>query len=222
MQAVDPAPAAPTLLRAGELWRYLSSWRRLGKADAVVVCCSYDLRVCDHACALLARGLAETLLLSGAHGNWTRHLWSAPEAEVFAARARANGIDAARIRVEPRAANLGENVRFARALLPDAQAVIFVTKPNTLLRLRLTAAAQWPGVDALLSCPEIAFPDEVSNRIGLWGVIHEMVGDIDRILRYPALGYQAGHELPPRILDHWRALVADGFTAHLLDEPAAP
>ena len=83
----------------------------------------------------------------------------------------------------------------------------------------MTLARQWPGIDALLSCPELAFPDEISPLVGLTGLIHEMVGDIDRIRRYPALGFQAAHELPAPIVEHWRALIAAGFTAHLLDEP---
>ena len=45
---------------------------------------------------------------------------------------------------------------------------------------------------------------------------HEMVGDIDRIVRYPARGFQIAHELPPRILESFRHLVEEGFDRHLL------
>ncbi len=203
-----------TLRRAAEIWDYFASFRSTGRSDAIVVCCSYDLRVCDHACDLLQAGIAETLVFSGKRGAWTRHLWNKTEAETFFERAMTNGVSADRVLLETEATNFGENIAFARALIPEARAVTFVTKPNALLRAQLTAAVQWPEVRAYLSCPRLRFPDEVSATIGLWGVIHELVGDVERILQYPALGFQAGHDFPPRILDDWRYLRDAGFTGH--------
>lgn len=43
-----------------------------------------------------------------------------------------------------------------------------------------------------------------------------MVGDIERIQRYPALGYQVPHQLPQKVLDAWEYLIQQGFTQHLL------
>ncbi len=205
-----------TLARAGEIWDYLSAIRSRAAADAIVLCCSYDLRVCDHACDLLRDGIADTLVISGKHGNWTRQLWDRPEAEVFARRAIENGIDERQILLETRATNFGENIGFSRKLIPQARKVCFVSKPNSLLRVRLTADIQWPEVDAVMSCPDIAFPDEVSNVVGVWGLINEMVGDVDRIRQYPARGFQAAHELPENILHNWQYLIDQGFTYHLL------
>ncbi len=212
-----------TLRRAAEIWNYFASFRGVAVSDAIVVCCSYDLRVCDHACDLVAAGVADTLLLSGRHGSWTRHLWSDPEAEVFRERALANGVPENRILLETEATNFGENIAYAKLLLPAARIVTFVTKPNSLLRAKLTAAAQWPEVVAHVSCPDLEFPDEVSEVIGIWGVINEMVGDVERIMRYPDAGYQAEHELPPAIVDDWRFLREAGFTHHSMSDrsPAA-
>src|SRR6516162_4127755 len=100
------------LEHAGRLWTYLSRARARGPCDAIVVCCSYDLRVCDYACGLLEQDLAPRLILTGKRGNWTRHLWSEPEAHVFRARALANGVDASRISLEVEATNFGENIGF--------------------------------------------------------------------------------------------------------------
>ncbi len=211
-----------TLRRAAEIWKYFASFRSVAASDAIVVCCSYDLRVCDHACDLVDSGIADTLLLSGRHGSWTRHLWTEPEAEVFRARALANGVPDERIILETRATNFGENVAHARDLIPEARRVTFVTKPNSLLRAKLTAAVQWPEVTAYVSCPELAFPAEVSEVIGLWGVINEMVGDVERIMRYPDLGYQAGHELPAAIVEDWQYLRDAGFDHHCLADAPQP
>jgi len=75
---------------------------------------------------------------------------------------------------------------------------------------------QWPEVNALVSCPKIEFPDEISNIIGVWGVINEMVGDIERIQRYPDLGFQAKHSIPDYIIENWNYLMEQGFTNHLM------
>lgn len=190
-------------------------------AEAVVVCCSYDLRVCDHACELLRRGLAPRLVLSGNTGNWTRHLWSEPEAQIFRQRALANGLDPDRITLEKSATNFGENIAFTRRLLPELRRVIFLTKPNSVLRVRLTIPVQWPGLTSFVDAPPLSFPDDVSNVVGMLGVIEEMAGDLDRILQYPARGFQIAHPVPDEIMESWRWLVEAGFTHHLLPRPGS-
>ena len=207
-----------TLRKAGEIWNYMASFGVTAKSDAIVVCCSYDLRVCDHACDLLKAGIADTLVISGKHGNWTKHLWQKREAEVFLERALENGVRKSQILLETEATNFGENIANACALLPRAKTVTFVSKPNSLLRLKLTADIQWPSVQAFVSSPQIAFPTEVSNVIGIWGLINEMVGDIERIQKYPDLGFQSRHELPENILLNWEYLVDQGFTYHMMSD----
>jgi uncharacterized SAM-binding protein YcdF (DUF218 family) len=204
------------LEHARALWNYLSATRHREPADAVVVCCSYDLRVCDYACDLIKQGVAPRLVLSGKTGNWTRFLWTEPEAHVFRERALANGIAAERIVLEDRSTNFGENIAFVRTLLPQLRRVIFITKPNAILRVALTVPVQWPGIAAYVDAPAWKFPEDVSNIIGVFGVMHEMVGDVDRIQQYPARGFQVPHTVPLPILESWRALIEAGFGRHLL------
>ncbi len=207
-----------TLIKAGEIWDYMSAIKSRSPSDAIVICCSYDLRVCDHACDLLKDGIADTLIISGKFGNWTKHLWEKPEAEVFYERAIENGIDDKQVLMETEATNFGENIAYARALIPQAKTVTFVSKPNSLLRVKLTAEIQWPEINSIVSCPDIRFPAEVSNVIGIWGLINEMVGDIDRIQKYPERGFQAPHRLPEKIIHNWKYLIDQGFTYHLLPD----
>ena len=210
-----------TLDHARLLWTYLSSARSRGNSDVVVVCCSYDLRVCDYACRLIQEGLAPLLVVSGKRGNWTRHLWQDSEAHVFRDRALANGLGAGQILVEDQATNFGENIGYVRRLIPQIRRATFITKPNSVLRVALTIPVQWPRVTAFVDCPNFAFPEDVSNVIGVFGVIHEMVGDIDRILEYPSQGFQVRHTLPPDVRQAWRELIEQGFTLHRLTSPQA-
>src|SRR5215469_15872056 len=201
---------------AQRLWTYLASFRSRGPCDAIVVCCSYDLRVCDYACDLLKRGLAPRLVLSGKHGAWTRLLWNEPEAHVFRDRALLRGIDPSMICTEDQSTNFGENIAFVRRMLPAVRTATFVTKPNSILRVALTVPVQWPDITAFVDAPELSFPQEVSNVIGVFGLINEMVGDVDRIVQYPGRGFQVGHDLPEPVLESWKALISAGFTYHLL------
>ena len=205
-----------TIDKSTELWRYMSSFNSQEKCDAIVVCCSYDLRVCDHACNLIKAGFSETLVLSGDTGNWTKHIWTMPEAIIFRDRALSNGINEKSIIIEQKATNFGENITLSKDLLPNAKVVTFVSKPNSLLRVKLTAEAQWPEITSYVSCPSIEFPQEISNVVGIIGVINEMVGDIERVQEYPILGFQAPHELPKNILNAWGYLIEQGFTEHLM------
>jgi uncharacterized SAM-binding protein YcdF (DUF218 family) len=213
---------AQTITVAQKLWDYLAAGRGHAISDAVVVCCSYDLRVCDYACNLIQQGVAPLLIMSGNTGNWTRHLWSIPEAHVFRERALANGVASDVILIEEQATNFGENIACVRRLAPRLQCVTFVTKPNSVLRLRLTVPVQWPGVTAFVDAPPLRFPEDVSSVVGVLGAIDEMVGDVDRILKYPALGYQTPHELPAEVLSAWRQLKEAGFRNHLLSNLPLP
>ncbi|WP_137008467.1 YdcF family protein [Aquitalea aquatilis] len=209
-------PTTPTLQRASLLWDFLSAGRSHQPCDVLVVCGSYDLRVVDHAVGLLQRGVAPRMLISGNTGNWTRDLWSKPEAEVFAERALQLGISQQQLLLEPRAGNFAENLAFSRALCPDARSVTFVTKPNSIRRVMQTQPVQWPGISCSVDAPDFAFPWGVSNMVGVFGLIEEMVGDIHRLLRYPRLGFQQALQIPPVVLQAWQQLIAQGYNRHLL------
>jgi uncharacterized SAM-binding protein YcdF (DUF218 family) len=90
--------------------------------------------------------------------------------------ATGRGIRATTIRVEDQATNFGENIAFVRRLTPELRRAVFVTKPNSVLRVALTIPVQWPQITAHVDAPSFEFPAQVSQVIGVFGVIHEMVG----------------------------------------------
>lgn len=49
-----------TLQHASVLWKFLGAGRQHSACELIVVCGSYDLRVCDYACQLLKDGVAPT------------------------------------------------------------------------------------------------------------------------------------------------------------------
>lgn len=101
----------------------------------------------------------------------------------------------------------------------DLRRATFVTKPNSIRRVALTLPVRWPGLEGHVDAPDYAFPDGISNLVGVLGVIDEMVGDLDRIMRYPALGFQVACPIPAQVMDAWERLVARGFDRHLVNPP---
>ncbi|MDL5599474.1 YdcF family protein [Bacillus subtilis] len=206
----------PTLRHATVLWNFLGAGRQHSDCELIVVCGSYDLRVCDYACQLLKKGVAPHLLFTGNTGNWTKHLWERTEADIFAQRAMIQGVSPDQFTLESRATNFAENIAFARELFPDVRRATFLTKPNSIRRVALTLPVQWPGLVAWVDAPAFGFPGEVSNLIGVLGLIDEMVGDIHRIMVYPSLGFQAEQVIPEEVEAAWRYLIEQGFDHHLI------
>ncbi|KAB8031983.1 YdcF family protein [Fluviispira multicolorata] len=206
------------LQKAKILWDFLCAGRSRTKCDLLVACGSYDLRVCDYACALLKEGYADKLIVSGNTGNWTKHLWSETEAEVFYKRALNQGISAKNIFREERATNLAENIIFSSQHFPEAKSILFITKPNTVRRLGLSIPINNPNIIYYVDAPDFEFPWGVSNSVGVLGLIDEMVGDLHRIIEYPKIGYQKECALPYEVLDAWKFLISEKFDRHLLVE----
>ena len=215
MSQADNRPT-PTLQLAGMLWDFLSAGRSHRPCDVLVVCGSYDIRVVEHAAGLLQQGIASLMLISGNTGNWTRDLWNRPEAEVFAERALQLGVSPQQLLLEPQARSFAENLALSRALCPQAECVTFVTKPNSIRRVTQTQPIHWPDIDYAVDAPDLVFPWGVSNMVGVFGLIEEMVGDIHRLLRYPRLGFQQALNIPDSVLEAWQQLIALGYNRHLL------
>src|SRR6187402_261612 len=101
------------------LWNYHQLNHELSPADAIMVLCSYDLAVAERGAQLFLEGWAPLLIFSGGLGAITKHLWSVPEADRFAAIAAKMGVPRERMLIENRSTNTGENVAFTKQLLAD-------------------------------------------------------------------------------------------------------
>lgn len=197
------------------LWDYHCIYDDIAPADMIIGLGSYDTRVAERSAQLCLDGYAQSLLFTGKSGNWTDGLYASSEAEAFAAIAQQCGVAASAIILEPNATNIGENVSFARALLPsDLASAIFVTKPQTQRRVKTTLARQWPQLDARVTAPLTPFEQQPTAQHSLNSLINEMTGDLQRILTYPAKGFQIAQAIPLDVMEAYDFLVAEGFTGH--------
>lgn len=203
------------------VYNYHHMGMSLSPADVIFCLGSLDTRVATRAAQLYLDGLAPLLVFSGNSGKLTRGVFDKPEAEIFAQIARDMGVPEDKIVVEPAATNTGENVRFTHALLEEKgllpQSLILVQKPYMERRTFATFKKQWPDERATITVtsPQLSFeeyPDEGNPRDL---VINVMVGDLMRIQKYPALGFQIAQEIPPLVMEAADRLIAAGFNKHL-------
>jgi uncharacterized SAM-binding protein YcdF (DUF218 family) len=200
------------------LWNYHQVHHEPVSSDLIFVLGSNDLRVADRAAELFHQGLAPMILFSGGTGRLTEG-WTETEAEQFAARARELGVPAEAILIENRSTNTGENIRFSRELLLERglhpKNILAVQKPYMERRVLAAMEVQWPGVSLRVTSPRLSFSDYVTEEIPERLVIEAMVGDFQRILDYPALGFASVQEVPAEVLAAFENLRRQGFTGQL-------
>jgi uncharacterized SAM-binding protein YcdF (DUF218 family) len=208
------------------VWRYHHVNHTLAKADAILVLCSHDTGVAERGAQLFLDAWAPLLIYSGGLGAITRQMWTTPEADRFAAIAMGMGVPAGCILIENRSTNTGENVAFTRALLAerglDPQSFIVVQKPYMERRSFATFRKVWPDKDVIVTSPQVSF-DEYLRRysnaaLSAEEVVSIMVGDLQRVKVYPEKGFQIPQEIPADVWRAYEALVAAGYTRHLIPE----
>lgn len=203
------------------LWEYLRLGAALERREAIVAFGGHDLRVAEWAAKVWLDGWAPRLVLSGGLGYYTSKIWHEPEAHKFRRVAIERGVDPDAILIEDRSRNSGENVMRTRELLEihgiTLRSAICVQKPYLERRVLLTLKKQWPDCDFLLTSPPIQY--EYYPHPGVIDVdklINELVGQVDRVEKYPSLGFTEGDDVPARVLQAKCRLVELGYVKHLV------
>lgn len=209
---------------AETLWNYHLLKHQVAKADAILVLCSHDEKVAERGAQLFLEGWAPLIIFSGGQGEITRRLWSEPEAERFARIAMSLNVPRECIVVETKSTNTGENVQFTRKLLAekglDPQTFIVVQKPYMERRAYATFLRYWPEKEVIVTSPQVSFDEYVAeytnSSLTVDDVVGIMVGDLQRIKFYPALGYQIAQEIPEEVWAAYEALVRAGYDKYLI------
>ncbi len=218
--AVEPELNAQIREAAQTLWDYLKLGQPLMHCDCIIAMGSHDLRVAEHAAQLTLAGWAPVLVCSGGLGRLTRNLWQEAEARKFAEAALKAGVTQKQILIEDQSANTGENIRFSKELLSshgmNVRRALLVHKPYMERRALATALKVWPEIEYCVSSPSLSFDEYPTEGITRDQVIHIMVGDFQRILEYPAMGYQVPQEIPEDVMQAYQKLVEVGYSDQAL------
>ena len=186
-------------------------------ADAALGLGSYDVRVADRCVELFQAGLVRLVCFSGGSGNFTAGRFPRGEAHAFAERALALGLPEAALVIEPTATNTAENITRSRPLLePHAVcSLILVAKPNMLRRALVTAAANWPSVQARRIAARVSFATDLAPGRTVADLIDELVGDAERLRLYPLRGWHAPVPIPAAVAQAVQDLIRRGYDRHL-------
>ena len=217
-----------TFALAETIWNYHLMKHQVAQADAILVLCSHDERVAERGAQLFLEGWAPLIIFSGGQGAITKTLWDEPEAERFARIAMSLNVPRESILVEKNSTNTGENIQFTRRLVEekglDLHKFIVVQKPYMERRAFATFIRYWPEKEVIVTSPQASFRDylaEYSNRsLSAADVIGIMLGDLQRIKLYPALGYQIAQDIPDEVWSAFEELVRAGFDKYLIHKEA--
>lgn len=198
----------------------------VGPADLVLGLGSHDLRVAHHAALLWADQTAPLLMFSGDRGRRTsggggHARWERPEADEFATAARETAaIPDAALLLERGATNTSENFSRSRELAAaaglDVRRAVVTAKPYMGRRAMAAAAVHWPGVEWTFRAFSGGFDGYPDERYSEEELIHFIVGDLQRLETYAALGWCAPVAVPDKVREAQRRLLALGFTDHLI------
>jgi uncharacterized SAM-binding protein YcdF (DUF218 family) len=213
-------------LRLAEIiWNYHQIGQEAVPGDVIVVFGTNDTRVAEFAAGLYRAGFGETLVITGGMAHQTDLLatgWTKPEAEVFADIIVSCGVPEDCIRLEPRALNTAENIRYTRALLadldPPPRRLVLACKPFMQRRVWATLEVEWPEMPATVASPDMTLAEYFTSDLPPEKVIPVMMGDLQRIWIYGRRGWSAPQKVPDQVMDAYRGLVALGYTQHLLPD----
>ena len=171
------------------------------KADGMLIFCSNDLRVAEHAANLFHQGYAPWICTSGGVGRLTYDLFHKPEAEAFADVLRNNSVPESSILIENRATNTAENIFHTQkvAAKPPSKspASLLVLQKPYMERRTLAALVQyWPEMISTSFFPPISFENYPFPGFSTEDLIHVLVGDFQRIQLYAERGWQAPQTIP--------------------------
>jgi uncharacterized SAM-binding protein YcdF (DUF218 family) len=201
------------------IWDYHRLDHELRPCPAGIALGSNDLGVATHAAQLYHRGLFPVLVLTGANSPTTIARFPRGEATHYREHVLGLGVPERAILVEPTAANTGQNIDRSRAVLRHAgvraDSVLVISKPYMQRRAYATCRRRWPDVTPICAAEPVDFAGYL-QRMGAQLVIDHMVGDLQRIMAYPAKGFAIAQPVPAGVLAAYQRLAEAGFTRRLL------
>lgn len=214
--SISLEPLTPEVRAAAErVLAYLSEPDPLpppaAPADAVMGFGLFDLKLPRFCGDLFAQGRARRIIFSGGIGVGTGKLVGT-EADAWRAELRRShpAISDEHVIVENKSTNTGENLARTTELLAQSHPslafgrginrIILVASPSRVRRVRLTFRKQHPVVTAFAVCPPGTFDGErAAYAENNYNYVDHLVGELDRIVDYPARGYIAAEPLPAEI-----------------------
>jgi len=202
------------------IWDYHRMHHEVRLADVAIGLGSHDLGVAAFAAELYRAGLFPALVFTGGNSPTTAARFPRGEAVHFREHAIELGVPDSAILLEPYAGNTGQNIALSRDVLAAAgvtpATVMLVSKPYMERRSFATARKVWPEVEVFCASEPLEFDDYLKSIGDDKLVIDMLVGDLQRVIEYPRLGFAIEQDVPEDVRAAYESLLAAGFDSRLL------
>lgn len=202
------------------IWEYHQMGHRRQPCDVAIGLGCHDLGVAAETAALYLDGLVSRIVFTGGPNPSRPEHFPRGEAAHFTEHALALGVPGHAILQEPRARNTGQNIQFSREVLEaaglDVRSVLLVSMPYMERRAYATCRQVWPQVEAVCASTPMNLNDYVKTIGDDALVIDGLVGDLQRVIEYPGLGFAVAQDVPETVRGAYQRLLADGFDSKLL------
>lgn len=205
---------------AEKLWNYLNFRTPLRSAETILVLCGHDIRIAEYAAELYSKRIAPLMCFSGGLNAFTSRIYATSEAEAFKQRAIVCGVPQNAVLMETQATNTYENLKFSFQMFQELgyrpKNIILVQKPNMLRRAYATATYLYPDTIFQTTSHEISFADAIHEKLTREQLVHELVGDLQRIIEYPKRNWMMDQSIPQEIMQAYLQLRDLGFSENLI------
>ncbi|MGV9990003.1 YdcF family protein [Streptomyces sp. NPDC003374] len=202
------------------IWNYHQMGHEQRPCSAAIGLGSHDLGVATAAADLYRAGLFPVVVFSGGNSPTTRARFPRGEAVHYREHALSLGVPDEAVLVEPFAANTGQNITFSRKLLAEAgigvESLTLISKPYMERRSYVTCRKLWPEVDVVCASEPLELDDYIKSIGDEKLVVDMLVGDLQRVIEYPKLGFAVEQEVPADVFDAYERLVRAGFDSRLV------
>ena len=216
----QPAITEEQISSAKLVWDFHQMHHDVHPVDVAIGLGSHDLGVAAFSAELYRAGLFPTLVFTGGNSPTTAKVFPRGEAVHFREHALALGVPDSAILVETNAGNTGQNITLSREVLAGAgitpTSVLVVSKPYMERRSFATARKLWPEVEVTCASEPMEFDDYLKSIGDEKLVIDMLVGDLQRVIEYPKLGFAIEQHVPEDVHAAYESLIQAGFTSRLI------
>lgn len=210
-----------------EIWNYMKIDMKIEKSDLIIGCGCLNLEIPVKCADLLKENYAQNILFSGGLGKLTTDKFQKTEAEIFKDIAIEKGIEPRKIYLEKESTNTGDNFSFSLKIIEKYKIKsdkIIIVHNNLSQRRTLSAAkARIKNKEISITSPNKTFSQFIeklnnSTEEEQYRIISVIVGDIQRLIIFPQLGWQTENEVPEIIIADYYKLKKLGYNKYIFDK----
>lgn len=199
------------------IWNFTRLHQKIEPCDIIFACGCSNLDIPVKCAELFKSGYGKKILFAGGLGKITSSKFKKSEAEVYRDIAVQCGVPDEAILLETKSTNTGDNFRFSKKLLYQNQVkrILLVHYATSERRTLSAAKAILPEFHFIITSPELTFEDFLEKLRQspeyFYKEVSLLVGDIQRLVIYPQLGWQEKVDIPESIIHTYFFLKNKGF-----------